>query len=83
MHIFSLEDCAAAALQEDVIECKEYNIEVPLIDLVPDLLLTDLPAQWHLDISKFEFDPMDLSTRLGAGGAGAVYKGRWVILKVS
>lgn len=76
MHIFSLEDCAAAALIEDTIHCKEYNVDVPLIDLVPDLLLTDLPPQWHLDISRFEFNPADISTRLGAGGAGAVYKGR-------
>ena len=76
MHIFSLEDCAAAALMEDTIYCKEYDVDVPLIDLVPDLLLTDLPKQWHLDISRFEFNPADISTRLGAGGAGAVYKGR-------
>ncbi|XP_019852360.1 PREDICTED: leucine-rich repeat serine/threonine-protein kinase 1-like [Amphimedon queenslandica] len=75
--IFKLEDCALKALQQDTVYCADYDVHVPLSTLVPDLLMTDLPPNLIIDQSCFEFNPKDLSTRLGRGGAGAVYKGKY------
>lgn len=67
---FHLDSCAAEALTGDTIVCREYNVRVPLRHLVPDLLLTDLPAELQIDHAQFEFNPQDPATRLGRGGAG-------------
>lgn len=77
MYIFALEICASHALDGDTILCQDYNIRVPLHHLVPDLLLTDLPQDLRIDLSQFQFDPRDPATRLGRGGAGAVYRGKY------
>ena len=55
---------------QDTIYCADYDVHVPLSSLVPDLLMTDLPPNLIIDQSVFEFNPKDLSTRLGRGGAG-------------
>ena len=67
---FQLDTCAAEALIGDTIICREYNVRVPLRHLVPDLLLTDLPADLQIDQSQLEFNPKNSATRLGRGGAG-------------
>lgn len=54
---FDLDACAADALKGDTIVCTDYKVHVPLHHLVPDLLLTDLPAQLRIDTSQFEFNP--------------------------
>ena len=55
---------------KDTVYCVDYDVHVPLSTLVPDLLMTDLPPNLIIDQSCFEFNPKDLSTRLGRGGAG-------------
>ena len=55
--VFDLDTCAAEALNGDTIVSIRYNICVPLRYLIPDLLLTDLPARFKIDTSQFEFDP--------------------------
>ena len=77
MYIFALEICAADALTGDTILCPDYNVRVPLHHLVPDLLLTDLPQELRIDVSQFEFNPEDPATKLGRGGAGAVFRGKY------
>ena len=68
--VFSLEDCAAAALVGETIVTPGNKSYVPLIHLVPDLLLTDLDEDLIIDKSKFEFDPKNPANSLGRGGAG-------------
>ena len=67
---FQVDTCAAEALIGDTIICREYNVRVPLRHLVPDILLTDLPADLQIDQSQLEYNPRDPATRLGRGGAG-------------
>ena len=73
---FSLEDCALQARSSRTIFSSEYNTDVPLEHLVPELLLTDLPAELGMDVGQLEYQPEDYSTLMGVGGAGAVYKGQ-------
>ena len=55
--MFGLEACAADALKGDTVICSDYKVHIPLKHLVPDLLLTDLPPQFEIDTSQFEFNP--------------------------
>lgn len=57
MILFDLDACAADALKGDTVVCQDYNVRIPLRHLVPDLLLTDLPQQFIIDTSQFEFNP--------------------------
>jgi leucine-rich repeat kinase 1 len=75
--MFQVDACAAEALIGDTIVCRDCNVRVPLRHLVPDLLLTDLPADLQVDQSQLEYNPRDPATRLGRGGAGAVYRGKY------
>ena len=44
-HYFTLPTCAAAALNSDSINCPNHvDVPVPMKELIPDMLLTDLPS---------------------------------------
>lgn len=73
---FPLEECALQARSSRTIFSNEYNTDVPLEHLVPELLLTDLPGELGMDVKQLEYKPEDYSTLMGVGGAGAVYKGK-------
>ena len=71
---FSLTVCAIAALGHDEFQCSMHPDEpVPLAHMVPDLLLSDLPASMVLDQANFDFEANE-EMRLGTGGAGEVYR---------
>jgi len=57
MIMYDLDACAADALKGDTVVCQDYKVRIPLKHLVPDLLLTDLPSQFNIDASQFEFNP--------------------------
>ncbi len=57
MIMYDLDMCAADALKGDTVVCQDYKVRIPLRHLVPDLLLTDLPPQFSIDASQFEFNP--------------------------
>ena len=73
---FSLENCAMQAMSSHTIFSRDYNTDVPLEHLVPELLLTDLPAELSMDTAELQYTPEDYSTLMGVGGAGAVYEGK-------
>jgi leucine-rich repeat kinase 1 len=75
-HMFELAECAKAAAVGNIIKCPLDDSDVPLSDLVPDLMLSDLPPEMHIDTAEFDFFPSP-ETQLGAGGAGEVYKGTY------
>ncbi len=82
---FSLSVCALAAGGHEYISSEKHPDEpVPLSHLVPDLLLTDLPATLLLDKFQLDFVPSE-HNRLGGGGAGevfrAMYKGEQIAIK--
>lgn len=70
VYTFKLEECALIGLVNSSILCSDFNVYVPLSHLVPDLFLTDLPPHLMVDQKQLEFNPKDVSTRLGRGGAG-------------
>ena len=63
--MYDLDACAADALKGDTVACMDYNVSIPLKHLIPDLLLTDLPAQFFIDISQFE---CNTKVSVNAGG---------------
>ena len=73
---YSLEECALRARSSRTIYSHDYNTDVPLEHLVPELLLTDLPAELNMDVDQLQYNPDDYSTLMGVGGAGAVYEGK-------
>ena len=73
---FSLEDCALQARSSLTIFSHDYNTDVPLEHLVPELLLTDLPPELNMDVTHLQYDLEDYSTLMGVGGAGAVYQAK-------
>lgn len=69
--------CALAATAFKAISCPLHSTHpITLETLVPDLLLTDLPAQYVIDPDEFIFNPSK-ETCLGEGGAGGVYRGSY------
>eukprot|EP00731_Ephydatia_muelleri_P005646 Em0002g1822a len=77
MVLFPMEVCCSLALTSDTVVVKDYSVAVPLVHLVPDILLTDLPEELKIEHAEFTFNPEDPATRLGEGGAGTVYKGKY------
>lgn len=72
---FTLPTCAAAAMNFSTINCPYHpDTWVSLDELIPDLLMTDLPRNLLVDSSEFMYKTDDES-RLGGGGAGEVYRG--------
>jgi serine/threonine protein kinase len=74
---FMLEDCALQARKSKTIYNAEYQVNIPLEHLVPELLLTDLPEEFKMTKDSLEYNPEDFGTLLGVGGAGAVYRGKY------
>ena len=68
-----MEVCCSLALTSDTVVVKDYSVAVPLVHLVPDILLTDLPEELKIEHAEFTFNPEDPATRLGEGGAGEPY----------
>ncbi|XP_064619851.1 leucine-rich repeat serine/threonine-protein kinase 1-like isoform X2 [Lineus longissimus] len=75
---FMYEDCAVAALENDncTISCDKHPQAVPLIILVPDLLLADLPSRLFLDVSELLLEETE-ENRLGQGGYASVYRAKF------
>lgn len=65
-----LEACCYLALTRDHLVVKSWGISVPLRQLVPDVLLTDLPDELKINYDEFQFNPKDAASCLGTGGAG-------------
>lgn len=68
---FAIQSCALAALSSDFGVYKGHRF--PLRDLVPEIVLADLPPEFVLREQLFDFSPTK-SKLLGSGGAGAVYR---------
>ena len=80
---FLLTECAAAAVAHKEITCMRHVAEpVKLENLVPDLLLSDLPKDLLIDTKFFDFDPVE-EKRLGCGGAGEVFLATYKKQKVA
>ena len=76
IHLFPLIDCAISIVQSKSsvsMKCpKCTDGDIPMAQLVPDLLLTDLRADLHVHIQQLTFDPeTDL---VGRGAEGSVYR---------
>ncbi|KXJ22658.1 leucine-rich repeat serine/threonine-protein kinase 1 [Exaiptasia diaphana] len=72
---FTLPTCAAAAMNFSTINCPYHpDTVVSLDELIPDLLMTDLPRNLLVDSVEFSYTTDDES-RLGGGGAGEVFRG--------
>ena len=76
-YCFTLPTCAAVALNFSSVTCPRHpDRVVPLKELIPDLLLSDLPRHMLIVKSEFQFQIND-SSRLGSGGAGEVFLGTY------
>eukprot|EP00117_Sycon_ciliatum_P014172 scpid4828/ scgid5452/ Leucine-rich repeat serine/threonine-protein kinase 1 len=74
-HLFSYEECSRAARTGRVITCPRHkDTDSPLENLVPELLLLDLPEQFLLKENDVACT-RDEDSRLGTGGFGTVYRG--------
>ena len=71
VHLFTVQDCAGAALQHRVLRCPRCHAGAAPRSLVPDLLLADLAPRYHVDPSELVFG----TDALGHGGEGSVYRG--------
>ena len=69
---FTLQTCAATAMNFSTIACPYHTDKVSLHQLIPDLLMADLPRNLFVDQSQFKFQPNE-SKRIGGGGAGEVF----------
>eukprot|EP01113_Clastostelium_recurvatum_P008933 TRINITY_DN1425_c0_g1_i2.p1 TRINITY_DN1425_c0_g1~~TRINITY_DN1425_c0_g1_i2.p1 ORF type:complete len:3048 (-),score=746.58 TRINITY_DN1425_c0_g1_i2:25-9168(-) len=75
VHYFTLEECEAAALAgTHTVTCNQGGVatEVRLLDLVPDLLLTQFSGR------TIPFSQIKLGIHIGGGGAADVYKAEWM-----
>ena len=75
--MFRFEDCAGQVRQQSSIKCQAHPDEgSPLCDLVPELLLLDMPRKFFLEASEVICDRDDDDSKLGEGGYGTVYRGQ-------
>uniref|UniRef100_A0A7M5VAP0 non-specific serine/threonine protein kinase n=1 Tax=Clytia hemisphaerica TaxID=252671 RepID=A0A7M5VAP0_9CNID len=74
---FPLDTCAYAAIDHQEIICvKHPDQPVRLELLIPEIMMTDLPQKYCITEDSLDFDP-HTSRKLGDGGAGVVYLGRY------
>ncbi|XP_070542862.1 leucine-rich repeat serine/threonine-protein kinase 1-like [Ptychodera flava] len=74
---FTLEECARVAVRSDEITCEIHpDRPVPLVNLVPDILLCDLPKKFMVDGDDLVFEAKR-DQCLGVGGAAIVFRGRF------
>ena len=79
VHLFPLIDCAMSLVQSEVCPCvscpKCHTQDIPMEQLAPDLLLTDLHSSLKVPADRLTFDPdTDL---LGRGAEGSVYRAKF------
>lgn len=70
---FSVEHCARLIMSSDTITCPK-NLKIPLVQLVPELLMEEIPKKFKLDVTRLSVDTDKL---LGIGVAGKVLKGKY------
>ena len=76
-HNFTLPTCAATSLRFSTITCPYHpDRVVSLQDLIPDLLMADLPRHFLVDPSQFKFEARE-TKKIGGGGSGEVYHGTY------
>ena len=74
--LFRFEECAAQVRQQSSIKCQVHpDEENPLRDLVPELLLLDMPRKFFLEAEQVNC-ARDDDSKLGEGGFGTVYRGQ-------
>ncbi|XP_048737830.1 leucine-rich repeat serine/threonine-protein kinase 1-like isoform X4 [Ostrea edulis] len=73
---FTVEHCARLLLSGDSAVCRRGS-KVPLSQLVPELLMQELPKKFLLDPEKLQVDPSNKKAYLGSGVTGSVYKGQY------
>ncbi|XP_060064083.1 leucine-rich repeat serine/threonine-protein kinase 1-like [Ylistrum balloti] len=70
---FTVEHCARVIRTDDTMLCKTGSL-IPLEQLVPELLVKEIPQEYHLDQTNLE---VQLDAILGRGVSGSVFKGRY------
>ncbi|XP_033749578.1 leucine-rich repeat serine/threonine-protein kinase 1-like [Pecten maximus] len=70
---FTVEHCSRIVLTDDTMFCKTGAL-IPLDQLVPELLVKEIPQEYHLDQACLEVQQDEV---LGRGVSGSVYKGRY------
>lgn len=73
---FTVEHCARLLLSGDMALCRR-GTKVPLSQLVPELLMQELPRKFLLDSEKLQVDPSNKKAYLGSGVTGSVFKGKY------
>ena len=73
---FTVEHCARLLLSGDSAMCRR-GTKVPLSQLVPELLMQELPKKFLLDPEKLHVDPSNKKAYLGSGVTGSVFKGKY------
>lgn len=73
---FTVEHCARLLLSGDTALCRR-GTKVPLSQLVPELLMQELPRKFLLDSEKLQVDPSNKKAYLGSGVTGSVFKGKY------
>lgn len=78
---FTVEHCSRIMLVHESITCKK-GVKVPLVELVPELFMTELPEKFQIKYSELEIENSKGSF-LGVGITGSVYKGHYGNLDVA
>ncbi|XP_061163666.1 leucine-rich repeat serine/threonine-protein kinase 1-like isoform X2 [Saccostrea echinata] len=79
---FTVEHCARLLLSGDSAVCRRGS-KVPLSQLVPELLMQELPKKFLLDPDKLQVDPSNKKAYLGSGVTGSVFKGKYGDVEVA
>ncbi|KAJ8304250.1 hypothetical protein KUTeg_017833 [Tegillarca granosa] len=78
---FTVEHCSRIMLVNESITCKK-GVKVPLVELVPELFMTELPEKFQIKYSELKIENSKGSF-LGVGITGSVYKGHYGNLDVA
>ena len=78
---FSMEHCARMLMAGDTIHCPKGSKQY-LNDLIPDMLLKEIPYKFFLDVAQLHFQETP-ENFLGGGVTGSVYKGKYGDLDIA